>query len=150
MNFLLGQTYEIENLISREGKFTENEFQDVIIETKRDIRKYGITNCDILITTTKEIELVDNKQFLNIEILIPVCCRVYCDAPYNFKEKIKIVNALYIRENNIANINNTMEQINQYINENNLQPITPAYLVQKKLKDNIITDIYISINPNIL
>lgn len=29
MNFLLGQTYEIENLISREGKFTENEFQDV-------------------------------------------------------------------------------------------------------------------------
>lgn len=150
MNILLGQTYEIKNLISRKGKFSEGEFQDALIEIKKESRKYRVKSDETIITTTKSVELVDNVQILDVEILFPVNSRIPCSEMFMLKEKIKIVNALHVRESNIANLNNTMNQINEYILDNKLQPITTAYLVQIKQDNNIVTDIYIGINPNII
>lgn len=150
MNILLGQTYEMENLISREGIFSEDKFQDAIIEMKKQIKKYGVKNNKTIITTTKSVELLDNEQMLDVEILIPLNSRTPCSEMFTFKEKVKIVNALHVREYNIASLNNTMNQINNHISDHKLQPITTAYLVQMKQMDNIVTDIYIGINPNII
>ena len=85
-----------------------------------------------------------------MEILIPVSYRIPCNEPYEFKERIKIVNAIYVAEDDITKLQDTMNQMNQYIFDNKLQPITSAYLVQTKQDNKMITGIYIGINPNIL
>lgn len=150
MNVLLEQTYEIENVISRSGKFSAAKFQEILMESAQKFKDYVANNCETIITTTKAVEVVDNEQILGVEILIPVSYRIPCSGTYVFKEKIKIDNALYIREDDISKLQDTMNQMNQYILDNKLQPITSAYLVQSKQDNKMVTDIYIGNNPNIL
>lgn len=150
MNILSEQTYEIKNIISRSDRFTVHKFQEVLVEMARGFKDYAINNGDTIITTTKAVEGVDNEQILDVEILLPVNYRIPCSEPYVFKEKIKIANALYTREDDITKLQDTMNYMNQYILDNKLQPITSAYLVQLKQDNKMITDIYIGINPNIL
>lgn len=150
MNILLNQTYEIKNVISRSGRLTMSKFQEALMETVKEFKDYTINNGETIITTTKAIEIVDNEQILDVEILLPVSYRIPCSDPYLYKEKIKIVNALYVREDDITKLQDTMNKMDQYILNNKLQPITSAYLVQTKQDNKIIADIYIGINPNIL
>ncbi|SHI07945.1 hypothetical protein SAMN02745207_04259, partial [Clostridium grantii DSM 8605] len=71
------------------------------------------------------------------------------------KKEFKLVNALYVRhEGNPILMQNTYNELNQYIQSNNLQPITSAYNVAvnevndpSKL-DEAVIDIYIGVNPN--
>lgn len=150
MNVLLEQTYEIENIISRSGKFSAAKFQEILMESAQKFKDYVANNGETIITTTKAVEIIDKQQILDVEILIPVSYRIPCSEPYVFKEKIKIDNALYFREDDITKLQDTMNKMNQYILDNRLQPITSAYLVQTKQDNKMITDIYIGINPNIL
>ena len=150
MNILIEQAYEIDNIISRSGKFTMVEFQGALMDTVKEFKEYATNKGESVITTTRSVEVVDNQQILDVEILFSVNYRVPCKEPYEFKKKIKIVNALYAREDDISKLQDTLNQINQYILDNKLQPITSAYLVQSKLNNKMITDIYIGMNPNIL
>lgn len=150
MNILLEQSYEIENVISRSGKFTTAEFQGALMETVKEFKEYATNKGESVITTTRSVEVVDNQQILDVEILFPVNYKVTCKEPYEFKNKIKIANALYTKEDDISKLLDTLNQINQYILDNKLQPITSAYLVQSNQNNKAITDIYIGINPNIL
>jgi hypothetical protein len=148
MSILLEQTYETQNVISRSGKYTVAKFQELLFETAQKFKDYVVN--ETVITTTKAIETIDNEQILDVEILLPVNYRISCSEPYVFKSKIKIANALYVREDDVTKLQGTLNQMNQYIFENKLQPITSAYLVQSKENNKVITDIYIGINPNIL
>lgn len=150
MNISLEQPYEIENVISRSGKFNTVEFQGALMDTVKEFKEYANNNGESVITTTRSVEVVENEQILDVEILFPVKYKVPCKEPYEFKNKIRIVNALYVREDDISKLQDTLNQINQYILNNKLQPITSAYLVQSKHDNKMITDIYIGINPNIL
>lgn len=150
MNIQTERIFEIKNIISRSDKFTAHKFQEVLMDTAKEFKDYMINNGEIIITTTKAVEIVNNEQVLDVEILIPVSYRIPCSEPYVFKEKIKIDNALYFREDDITKLQDTMNKMNQYILDNRLQPITSAYLVQTKQDNKMITDIYIGINPNIL
>ncbi|MDD4113276.1 MAG: hypothetical protein PHC56_09650 [Herbinix sp.] len=120
------------------------------MESARQFKDYMINNGETIITTTKAVEIVDSEQILDVEILLPVSYRIPCNEPFVFKEKIKIVNALYVREDDITKLQDTMNYMNKYILDNKLQPITSAYLVQSKQDNKMITDIYIGINPNVL
>lgn len=150
MNIQLDQVYEIDNVISRSGRFTVPDFQAELMAMEKLFKAYGVNNGELVITTTRAMEFVNNEQILDVEILLPVTSRVSCEKPYEFKKNIKIVNALYARENEVSNLQNTLNEINQYILDNELQPITSAYLVQSKEENMLVTDIYIGINPNIL
>lgn len=150
MNILSEQSYEINNIISRSGKFTTTRFQGILMETAQKFKDFVANNGETIITTTKAVEIVDSEQILDVEILLPVSYRIPCSEPYVFKEKIKIDNALYFREDDITKLQDAMNKMNQYILDNRLQPITSAYLVQTKQDNKMITDIYIGINPNIL
>lgn len=150
MNILSEQSYEINNIISRSGKFTATRFQGILMETAQKFKDFVANNGETIITTTKAVEIVDSEQILDVEILLPVSYRIPCSEPYVFKEKIKIDNALYFREDDITKLQDAMNKMNQYILDNRLQPITSAYLVQTKQDNKMITDIYIGINPNIL
>lgn len=74
---------------------------------------------------------------------------------FDFKNQIKIVNAVvasYI--GHPMRLQDACNQLNQYIMERRLQPITVGYNVTKKTDmlspENTEIDVYVGISPNIL
>lgn len=150
MNILLNQEFEVNNLVSQSAKFSTDEFQKVIQDMIINYKDYAESSNECIITTTKTIEIVEGKQILDVEVLIPIAYRIPIENPYVFKEKIKLRNALYAKVEQVEKLNEAMNEINQYILSNGLQPITSAYIIQTKQEDRPIAEIYIGLNPNIL
>ena len=150
MNILLNKEIEISNLVSQIGKFSTDELQKVIQNMIMEHKKYVDSSKEYIITTTKAIEIVEEKQILDVEVLLPISYRISVDKPYIFKEAIKITNALYTKVEQVEKLNEAMNEVNQYILSNGLQPITSAYIVQTKQEDKHTFEIYTGLNPNIL
>ena len=150
MNILLNQEIEINNLISQSGKFSTDELQKAIQNMIFNFKDYADRSKECMITVTRAVEVVEEKQILDMEVLLPISCRIPVEKPYVFKEKIKIINALYTRIEQIDMLNKAMNEVNQYIVSNGLQPITSAYVIQTKQEDRPRAEIYIGLNPNIL
>lgn len=150
MNILLNQKLEIDNLVSQSGRFSTDEFQNVIKDIIMRFKDYADSSKECMITITKVVEIIEGKQVLDVEALLPIPYRIPVENPYVFKEKIKITNALYTKIEQVEKINDAMNEVNQYILSNGLQPITPAYIVQTKQEGRQIAEIYIGLNPNIL
>lgn len=150
MEMIQNQTYEIDNLVTHSGRFTVADFQRTLLNITNSYKDYSISNGEYVITTTRAIEVVNGEQVLDVEILFPISYRIPIEEPYVFKSKIKITNALYQKVTDITQLQDVLNQMNQYILDNKLQPITSAYLVQTKQEDKPCIEIYIGINPNIL
>ena len=120
------------------------------METVKEFKDYSQKNNESVITTTRAVEEVDNEQILDVEMLLPISCCIPVENPYIYKEKIKITNALYAKVEQVEKINEAMNEVNQYIISNGLQPLTSAYIVQTKEGDKLMSEIYIGLNPNIL
>ncbi len=150
MNILLNKEIEIKNLISQSGKFSTDEFQKVIQDMIIKYKDYADSSKECMITTTRTMEIVEGKQILDVEVLLPISYRIQIEQPYAFKEKIIITNALYAKVEEVEKLNEVMNEINQYILSNGLQPITSAYIIQTKEGDRPIAEIYIGISPNLL
>lgn len=150
MDIMLEKSFEINNLISRSGKFAALEFQKVIIEMVNAFKVFSIANGEYVITTTKSLEVRNGEQVMDVEILIPVNYRMPVEEPYVFKNEIKLSNCLYSMETDVSKLQDTLNNINQYIIDHKLLPITSAYLVQTKRDNQPRIEIYMSINPNIL
>ena len=148
MEILKGQSYEIENLVSRSGKFTTNELQTIEIELLNTFKNNAIHNGEYIITTTRAVE--DEGRIMDVEILLPMNGSVKVKEPYTFKKRIKIVNALYMKLADIKLLQEAINEINGYIMGHKLQPVTSAYIVQSKEKGIPCTEIYIGISTNIL
>jgi spermidine/putrescine-binding protein len=72
-----------------------------------------------------------------------------------FKKQIKIVNAVVASyKGHPMGLQDTCNQLNQYMVEHTLQPITVGYNVTKKMDmlnpNNTEIDVYVGISPNIL
>lgn len=150
MNILLNQEFEINNVISQSGEFSTDEFQKIIQDMIMKYKDYADNSNEYMITTTKAVEIVEGKQILDVEVLLPISYRIPVENLYVFKEKIKITNALYTKVEQVEKINEAMNEVNQYILSNGLQPITSAYIIQSKQEDRLMSEIYIGLNPNIL
>lgn len=150
MKIDLNQTYNMNNFISRSGRFTTSEFQQAVSNLLNNYKEYAINKGDYLITTTKSIEIINNEQILDVEILLPVLEHISVLEPYIYKEHIHITNALYTIVSDLTKLTDTINEVNQYISENRLQAITHPYLVQTKQNNDIQIEIYIGLNPNII
>lgn len=150
MKIELNKSLEIKNLVSRAGKFTQNKYQKEVLDIISNYKKFSLNQGDCLITTTKSIEFTDGDQVLDVEILLPVSKIITVEKPYTFKNSIKICNAIYAKIEDITLLQENLNEINEYICKNELQPITPAYLIQKKSDLKTSIDVYIGLNPNIL
>lgn len=148
MKIKLQETYEINNLIVQSGEFTSDDFQKAVQNILNVYKDIAIQNGEYIITTTKSVNT--EKQIIDAEILLPVSYRVPVEVPYEFKQSIKINNALYTKVEDISKLQIELNEVNNYIIENKLQPITSAYLVQSKQNDKLCIEIYIGLNPNIL
>lgn len=150
MEIVLNQSFEMDALVSKSGKFNVMNFQKALMDMIAAFKDYARSNGECLITTTKALEMVNGEQIMDVEMLIPINYRIPMDAPYQYKEKLKITNALYTKVTDVAQLQNTLNEINQYIADNNMQPITSAYLVQSKQENQPCVEVYIGLNPNIL
>lgn len=150
MEIILSREIKVNNLVSQSGKFSTDEFQKVIQGMIIKYKDYVDSSKECMITTTRAVEVVEGKQILDVEVLLPISYRIPVENPYVFKEKVEITNALYAKVEQVEKLNEAMNEVNQYILSNGLQPITSAYIVQTKEEDKLISEIYIGLNPNIL
>lgn len=150
MKIILEKTYEQSNVVTTSGKYSVYNFNQLVQETVTLFKAHARNNGECIITTTKAVEVINDEQIIDVEILFPVSSRIEVQAPYVYKDKIKITNAIYIKVNEITKLQDAMDQINQYVIELELQPITSAYLVQTMEEGKPVIEIYMGINPNVI
>ena len=92
---------------------------------------------------------------LDMELICLLDKKIDSSGEYVYKEKIKIINAVMMSyKGNTSGLQEACNELNKYIIDNKLQPITVGYNVTKKIDpldiNNAEIDVYVGINPNIL
>ena len=144
------QNLEIDNLFCFRGKVSQSEVESIARELEQAIVTAGATKTGNPITATFGVE----GTVMDLEIMIPVDKKITDTGKFYFKEKLKIGNALMAKHvGNPAGLQDTCNELNQYIMEHQLTPITVGYNVTKNVDvsnvNNTEVDIYVGINPNI-
>lgn len=145
------QELNVTNVLSYRGKVKQTELESLGKEMESYIRNAGAKRVGNPITATYAVE----GETIDMEILVPVDRPVESVGRYEYKERLLIVNAVMIEyKGHPEGLQDAMEQFNQYIIDNHMQPITVGYNVTKKNdslgQDNIELEVYVGINPNIL
>ena len=157
MNILIGQSYEMKNVISYRAKMTQKEMNIAMNRLMTLINDNGLTQSGYITTSTFSIEKVDSTELIDIEILCPVdkICRL--PQEYTFKPVFRLANAVKItHKGDPVNLQETANLLISYINENKLTPITSMYNVTVREPkspvdvDNMVVDMYIGVSDNIL
>lgn len=148
---LSGQTLELENLMSFRGKITNTELEHIGKDLETKITLAGAKRVGNPITATFGVE----GNLLDIEILLPIDKKISNIEGYCYKEKLRITNALVAKhKGSPVRLQETCNQLNQYIVEQKFVPITVGYNVTQKVDpvnvENSEIDIYVGISPNIL
>ena len=149
--------YIMENVLSIRKKMTQQEIQQTLIDMGNTINALGAKKNGPLVTTTLGVEQTAEGPVLDMEILLPLDKEVDVPPPYIFKKLFHLKYAVYARhEGNPQLLQNTLNEMMKYIQENKLTQITSVYSVNiKELKpgdhlDDMVTDLYIGVNPSIL
>lgn len=148
---LSGQTLEVDNLLSFRGKIKQTDIEFIGRDMENKINLAGANRIGTPITVTYGIE----EDELEIEILIPIDKPMESIGKYLYKEKIRIVNAIVVKHRgNPGTLQNTCNELNQYMAEHKLMPITAGYNVTKRMNPVDIQDteieVYVGVSPNIL
>ena len=103
------------------------------------------------ITATYAIE----GDVMDLDLLILIDKSIATNDRFVFKNQVKIVNAVvFSYKGHPDGLQEVCNQLNQYIMEHKLQPITVGYSVTKKIDifnpKNTKIDVYVGISPNIL
>ncbi|KOA19071.1 hypothetical protein CLHOM_25740 [Clostridium homopropionicum DSM 5847] len=149
------QELKLSNLISLRKKMTQ---QEMVLEMKKlgeYIKEQGSEKNGPVLTATFGIEQRGFEQILDIEILIPLNKEIEAINTYKLKKEFFLTNALKITHiGNPVLLQNTYNELNEYIQEKCVQPITAAYnvtlkdIVDSSKMDEAVIDIYIGLNPN--
>lgn len=147
----VNQELEINNVLCFRGKVKQNELDKLGNNMVAKINEVGAMKAGNPITATFGIE----GDYLDVEILQPIDRNTGNIGDYRFKEKIKIVNAVVASyKGNPIGLQGVCNELNQYIIEKQLQPITVGYNVTKYINpiniEDTEIDVYVGISPNIL
>ncbi len=145
------QELDIVNVLSYRGKVSQAELENVGKEMEIYIQNAGTQRVGNLTTATYSVE----GDMIDIELLMPIDKRVDSTDKFVFKNQIKIVNAVVAcYKGHPMGVQEACNQLNQYIVEHKLQPITVGYNVTRKTDmlrlENTEIDVYVGISPNIL
>ncbi len=145
------QELNVDNVLSYRGKVRQAELESIGKEMESYIQNAGAKRVGNPITATYAVE----GDMIDIELLMQVDKSVASTDKFVFKNQIKIVNAVVASyKGHPAGLQDTCNQLNQYIMEHDLQPITVGYNVTKKTDmlnpENTEIDVYVGISPNIL
>ena len=145
------QELNVANVLSYKGKVKQAELENVGKEMESYIQKAGAKRVGNPTTATYAVE----GDMIDIELLMPIDKSIDSTDKFVFKNQIKIVNAVVAcYKGHPLGLQEACNQLNQYIVEHKLQPITVGYNVTKKTDmldpENTEVDVYVGISPNIL
>ena len=146
-----GEELTLDNVLSYRGKLAQSDMDKVIMDMDAILNTKGVKRCGYPIMATYGVE----EATLDVELIVPIDGRIENAGEYVFKEKIKIVNAAKLIYRGHPNgLQDACNELNKYIIEKNLQPITVGYNVTRKVDmlniDDTEIDVYVGISPNIL
>ena len=145
------QELNVANVLSYKGKVKQAELENVGKEMESYIQKAGAKRVGNPTTATYAVE----GDMIDIELLMPIDKSIDSTDKFVFKNQIKIVNAVVAcYKGHPLGLQEACNQLNQYIVEHKLQPITVGYNVTKKTDmldpENTEVDVYVGISPHIL
>lgn len=145
------QELQVVNLLSYRAKVRQAELENIGKEMENYIQNAGAKRVGNPITATYAIE----GDTIDVELLMPINMIINSTDKFVFKSQIKIVNAVVAAyKGHPIGLQDACNQLNQYIMEHKLQPITVGYNVTKKMDmlnpENTEIDVYVGISPNIL
>lgn len=145
------QKLEIEHLLSFRGKVTNDELEAIGRDMESAIQEAGARRNGYPVTATYGIE--GNK--MDVELLIPIDRSMSDTSKYHYKKQLKIVNAVVAKHiGNPTYLQQTCNELNQYIMDNGLTPITVGYSVPQQVNatemDKSIVNMYVGISPNVV
>ena len=135
------QMLDHEYVLSYKTKIDDKVIPNMLSSIKENISVIDLEICgNIIITMHDEIT----------EFLIPVDRKFEGNQHYMFKPGFKLVNAVRQRYYGaFNNIDAGLKELNSYIFEHSLTPITNSYIVEID-SDNSVYDIFIGISENVL
>ena len=145
------QELQVANLLSYRGKVRQAEIENIGQEMESYIQNAGAKRVGDPITATYAIE----GDTIDIELLMQIDMSIDSTDKFVCKSQIKIINAVVAAyKGHPIGLQDACNQLNQYIMEHKLQPITVGYNVTKKTDilnlENTEIDVYVGISPNIL
>jgi effector-binding domain-containing protein len=151
------QLLEMTNVLFYRAKMTQQEINISISNIEPVLKENGANKNGYVTTSIFSIEIIDGRQVMDIEILVPIDKEIAAPSGYVFKKHFKLSNAVKIRhEGNPAFLQNSGATLMKYISDNGLTPITSGYNVTVKEPssqmdiENMIVDIYVGVSSNIL
>lgn len=145
------QELNVTNLLSFRGKVSQVELESISKDMQDAIEKLGAKPVGSAITATFAIE----NGTIDMEMLVPIDKSVESVGKYEYKERLHIVNAVKASyKGHPMGLQDVINQLNQYMIDSRLQPITVGYNVTKKMDmltpENTEVEVYVGINPNVL
>lgn len=153
-----GKEFMYENLVSTRIKGTQADINARLAAMFSYLHDRSVNKAGPIISTTHSIERAGDTIVQDVEYFIPVDRYVELDYKYDFKHKLRLVNAAHVRhKGQLETLQGTCAQLMTYLQEKNLHSITPLFTVMTKEPEALqgamsepIVDIYIGINPCIL
>jgi len=155
MNIETGVTLEVKNLISTRVNGTQAEIGVRMQEMAEYVKAHGASKNGFPITATYAVDPA--TQAMDMEVYIPIDAEVPSSDKFIFKPRLYLANCLrYSYKGNPMLLEQSIINLNQYIADNKLTPMTVGFNVAKHQAtsqedlDKFEVDIYISVSPNIL
>lgn len=135
------QTISAEQILSYCTDVNDDEIPQMLKSIKENMSVLGLQICGNIIVA---------KHSSFTEFLIPVDRALEFANEYEFKKKVRLVNATRLRHyGSFCNIQKSLIELNSYINKNKLCSVTSPYIVELTDSDGAY-DIYIGISENIV
>lgn len=152
-----GKELRLENVLSLRKKIAQNEIINEMMKIGQFLKDNGLRKVGPVVTTTFAVGTINGQPVLDMEILVPIDREATVVEPYTFKKLFDLKYAVYARYEGSSNLlQNTINQMLEFIKVDGLTQITSVYSVNiKELKqgdslDNMVTDLYIGVNPSVL
>ena len=148
---------EMTNVLSYRNKSTQKQLVMVSKEIEELLKNNNAKKVGANVSVTFAIDTTGLEPMLDVEILIPIDKTISVSAPYTIKPVFRLRNAVKIRhKGNPALLQNTANELMEYIKNKGLIPITAGYNVTiQEISsptdvDSLIVDIYVGVSDNIL
>lgn len=148
---------EMTNVLSYRNKSTQKQLVMVSKEIEELLKNNNAKKVGASVSVTFAIDTTGLEPMLDVEILIPIDKTISVSAPYTIKPIFRLRNAVKIRhKGNPALLQNTANELMEYIKNKGLIPITAGYNVTiQEISsptdvDSLIVDIYVGVSDNIL
>lgn len=148
-------TLEMKKVLSFRSKMTQQEMAAKSQEIESILQNNNAHKASPVVTTTYAVEQTAQGVVMDVEILIPLDKEISVPAGFLWKPHFLLTNALMVRHiGNPSTMQNSVNELNAYIAEHHLTPITTGYNVTVKEArtplemEQMEVDIYVGVSPN--